>query len=77
MGGGTGQQLLVRGGPPSPQSHMLVKTLLSLVLRACMVALYQITVVYGGRHLVTVFPGAPGYVVSSIWLHLISLVTVD
>ena len=42
-----------------------------------MVALYQITVVYGGRHLVRVFPGAPGYVVLSIWLHLISLVTVD
>ena len=38
-------------------------------------ALYQMTVVYGGRHLVRVFPGAPGYVVSSIWLHLISLVT--
>ena len=44
-------------------------------------ALYQITVVYGSRHLVRVFPGAPGsiYVVSSIfvWLHLITLVTVD
>ena len=41
-------------------------------------ALYQITVVYGGRHLVRVFPyGALGYVVSSIWLHLTSLVTVD
>ena len=33
----------------------------------------------GGHHLVRVFPGAPGYVVSSmfVWLHLISLVTVD
>ena len=40
-------------------------------------ALYQITVVYGGRHLVRVFPRALGYVVSSIWLHLISLGTVD
>ena len=32
-------------------------------------ALYQITVVYGGRHLVRVFPSATGYVVLSIWLH--------
>ena len=40
-------------------------------------ALYQITVVYGGRHLARVFPGAPRYVVLSMWLHLISLVTVD
>ena len=42
-----------------------------------LVALYQITVACGGRHLVRVFPGAPGWVVSSIWLHLNSLVTVD
>ena len=41
------------------------------------VALYQITVLYGGCHFVRVFPGALGYVVASIWLHLISLVTVD
>ena len=40
-----------------------------------MVALYQITVVHGGRHLVRVFPCANGYVVSSVfvWLYLISL----
>ena len=48
-----------------------------LTWRCALFALYQMTVVYGGRHLVRVFPGAPRYVVSSIWLHLISLVTVD
>ena len=40
-------------------------------------ALYQITVVYVDHHLLRVFPSATGYVVSSIWLYFISLVTVD
>ena len=40
---------------------------------------YKILPRPGCHHLVRVFPGAPGYVVLSlfVWLHLISLVTVD